>query len=50
MASFATRLFGSTTRLPDLVRIFVARHVTCATRPSKFVADIQWPTRNGLSS
>ena len=42
-------LFGTTTKLPDLVRSFVARQVTSATRPSKSPTRIQWPTLNGRS-
>jgi hypothetical protein len=32
--SLPMMLFGTLTRLPDFVRIFVARHVTAVTTPS----------------
>ena len=40
---------GTTTKLPDLVRILVARHVTSRTTPSMSPMRTQWPTRNGFS-
>jgi hypothetical protein len=49
IASLAMMLLGTTTWLPDFVRILVARHVTSVTRPSKSPTRIQWPTRNGFS-
>ncbi len=42
-------LLGTMTKLPDLVRSFVARQVTSATRPSNAPTWIQWPTWNGFS-
>ena len=42
-------LFGTTTKLPALVRSLVARQVISATRPSKSPTLIQWPTLNGRS-
>ncbi len=49
MASFATMLFGTTTKLPAFVRSLVARQVTSVTRPSNSPTRIQAPTRNGFS-
>jgi hypothetical protein len=49
IASRPTTLFGTTTKLPALVRIFVARHVTSLTIPSTPPIVTQWPTRNGFS-
>ena len=49
IVSFATTLLGTTTKLPALVRIFVARQVTSDTSPSVPAMVTQWPTRNGFS-
>jgi hypothetical protein len=49
MMSFASALFGTTTKLPAFVRIFVARHVISLTMPSSPPILTQSPTRNGFS-
>ena len=50
IVSFASTLFGTTTKLPALVRIFVARQVISLTMPSCEPIVTQSPTRNGFST
>ena len=49
IVSRARALLGTITKLPALVRIFVARHVISLTMPSLPPIVTQCPTRNGFS-
>jgi hypothetical protein len=49
IVSFESVLFGTITKFPAFVLIFVARHVTSLTCPSMSAIRTQCPIRNGFS-